>query len=197
MTNLTITAKYLPILARFAAKKDIRYFLNGFLAEPHPWGGATLVATDGHSMCIIYDKEAVCEEIQIRPIPKRMVALAKKHDSIPVVYVGNDVSTAGEQLNGAGESIDGTYPDWRKVVPFLPVKCDGLAVDTPQLDKFSGMGGIRIFASGDGGSSYIVRSEECPEFLAVVMGYRYDVPPSDAIQLWAIAAGIPSATNSE
>jgi hypothetical protein len=186
MTNLTIAAKYLPILARFTAKRDIRYQLKGFLAVPHPDGGATLVATDGHSMCVIYDKDAVCGETQIRPIPTRAVTLSKRKYATTVVYVGDDVRIAGEQLP-LGAPIDAKFPDWRSAVPEPDGgTVDGMSVSTLELDKFSGIGAIRLIASSDS-DAYLVRSEEYPEFLGVVMGYRYDVPSSAPLPAWASA----------
>ncbi|HYD58942.1 MAG TPA: hypothetical protein VEC35_01210 [Noviherbaspirillum sp.] len=53
-------AKYLPSLAHFMGSKDVRYWLNAIHIEPHPDGGAVLVATNGHMLMAIIDAEAVC-----------------------------------------------------------------------------------------------------------------------------------------
>ncbi len=59
---IKFSAKYLPALMKFMAKKDIRYYLMGIHIEPDPKGGAILVATDGHRMLVIKDKTAQCSE---------------------------------------------------------------------------------------------------------------------------------------
>lgn len=58
--------EYLPMLAAFAAKNDVRYFLNGFHVKPHPEKGVILTATDGHCLINIHDEDGfsdgeVCE----------------------------------------------------------------------------------------------------------------------------------------
>ena len=43
------------------SKEDTRYYLNGVHIEPHPSGGALLVATDGHKLVAIRDADGLVE----------------------------------------------------------------------------------------------------------------------------------------
>lgn len=57
---------YLAAIACFAAKRDVRYYLNGICITPHHEKGAILVATNGHLVGAIHDPEGwVAEEIVV------------------------------------------------------------------------------------------------------------------------------------
>lgn len=70
---------YLQVLAAFAAKDDVRYYLNGFNIKPHPnKRGVILTATDGHRLVSIYDEYGVTDDQYILPITKELLAASKK-----------------------------------------------------------------------------------------------------------------------
>lgn len=68
---------YLPMLAEFAAKQDIRYYLNGFHVKPHPEKGVILTASDGHCLVTIHDKEGFADGSYVFPISKGLLAASK------------------------------------------------------------------------------------------------------------------------
>ncbi|WP_345848186.1 hypothetical protein [Shewanella algae] len=76
--KLHFQRKYLPVLAVFAAKDDVRYYLNGFHIKPHPDKGVILTATDGHRIVTIHDIEGESNGEYIFPISKQLLAAAKK-----------------------------------------------------------------------------------------------------------------------
>ncbi len=122
---MQIPTNHLKAALLFAAKKDVRYYLNGVLIE---WDSenVTIVATDGHrlfaathpvdepaepgSVIVSYD-DVKCalsgykaETIEFTP-----------NDSVGVrLQHGLQTATLG---NASFQPIDGTYPDWRLVVP--------------------------------------------------------------------------------
>ena len=55
-----VNPRYFAAITLFMAKQDVRYYLNGISIEPHPDGGALLVATDGHRMAVLHDPDGWC-----------------------------------------------------------------------------------------------------------------------------------------
>lgn len=135
--------EYLPMLAAFAAKNDVRYFLNGFHVKPHPEKGVILTATDGHCLVTIHDEDGFSDGDYIYPISKELLKAAnKKHlPSIQNIFINDGVAmltsiceivdtfTSFEAL-GIEERkrithiefinpIDGPYPDAGKVFKSL------------------------------------------------------------------------------
>jgi hypothetical protein len=105
--------------------KDRRYYLNGVLVETAADTSA-LVATDGHRLhCVTLGTPGVAPAQFI--IPADMLAAvvkgAKKGSAVTVTATPRE--TGGYELELArddglsvrGFSVDGTFPDWRRVVP--------------------------------------------------------------------------------
>jgi DNA polymerase III sliding clamp (beta) subunit (PCNA family) len=130
--NALVNADLLHAVSLFMSNEETRYYLRGVQIEPHPnKPGALLVATDGHRMLIAHDPEAVVTESGIIPVSKAMIAeLAqsrKKYKSIKQDDFGFilDGKTARIAILGQSpcnaailpaERIDGSFPDWRRVV---------------------------------------------------------------------------------
>lgn len=69
----------LVILSAFAAKDDVRGYLNGFHIKPHPeQRGVILTATDGHRLVTIHDEYGLADDQYILPISKEFLAASKK-----------------------------------------------------------------------------------------------------------------------
>ncbi|MFB2682771.1 hypothetical protein [Shewanella mangrovisoli] len=86
--------EYLPMLAAFAAKQDVRYYLNGFHVKPHPEKGVILTATDGHCLVTIHDEDGFTDGDYIYPISKDLLKAAnKKHlPSIQNIFINDGVA---------------------------------------------------------------------------------------------------------
>ncbi|WP_088211124.1 hypothetical protein [Shewanella sp. Shew256] len=86
--------EYLPMLAAFAAKNDVRYYLNGFHVKPHPEKGVILTATDGHCLVTIYDEDGFSDGEYIYPISKDLVKAANKKylPSIQNIFINDGVA---------------------------------------------------------------------------------------------------------
>ena len=187
---LSINPKYLPILDRFAAVKDVRFYLNGFYAAPHVDGGAILVATNGHYLVAIHDKDAEIDVAQIREIPKKgLVTACRKKTATRCVFS----SDGGVEVFGPGDTlmlgatslvIDGKYPDWQQVVrgyrpatsPTVPY-----AVQGDYLAMMKGLGVVTLISVE---VDTVVASKHCdtnptflrfqdyPEAFGVIMPYK-------------------------
>lgn len=77
MMKIKFDNQYLVMLAEFAAKQDIRYYLNGFHVKPHPEKGVILTASNGHCLVTIHDKNGFADGNYIFPISKGLLAASK------------------------------------------------------------------------------------------------------------------------
>lgn len=191
-------AKYLPMLARFAGKQDIRYYLNGFHIEAAEIGGVYLVATNGHVMLAIHDASGCIHDrddsVAAIGITPALVAAAKSAARAPndhhVILDGKRLSVSpgygfehapGELfVQGGDPLIVGKYPNWRKTIPdFSKLKpgalVDGNDVDLRYLSSFN-LGGskftgsiVSLWHSETPGSAMIVQCLGTPEAVGIVM----------------------------
>lgn len=127
MTQLaTINPLAVAIAASFVAKNDVRYYLNGIYFEPHPEGGANIVATDGHKMLTIRDKTAILAKpliVEFSPATVKACA-AKNAQGLTLESTESEggkvlarVATAGGSVTAFETVHDCRYPDWRSVMP--------------------------------------------------------------------------------
>lgn len=92
--QLFFQRQYLQVLAAFAAKKDVRYYLNGFHIKPHHEQGVILTATDGHRLVTIHDVDGESNGEFTFPISKQLLSASKSrgYASLPfdrIEIVGN------------------------------------------------------------------------------------------------------------
>jgi len=132
-------AEYL-FMTRFASDDDTRYYLEGVAIQPTPKAGAYLVATNGHAMGVmrlegdqamaLYAGFILSADKTIRAAVKcgkrEQAWIICRHDRADIVRLGaamsptmDDVATAPVSLSipAATAYIDGTFPDWRRVLP--------------------------------------------------------------------------------
>lgn len=76
--KLHFKRQYIPVLATFSGKDDIREVFNGFHIKPHPQTGVILTATDGHRLVTIHDKTGASNGEYTFPISKELLAACKK-----------------------------------------------------------------------------------------------------------------------
>lgn len=106
----------------FAAKSDIRYYLNGVMFQKAPNGAGMLaVSTDGHRLAVIYhaqDVLAVPDDFQVIVPGAELAQAAKaqKYCDVSITVQDGKVALAyGATLECP--AIEGKFPDWTKVVP--------------------------------------------------------------------------------
>src|SRR5690606_28974199 len=101
--------KHLKALLLFAGRNDIRYYLNGIAIQ-----GRFAIATDGHKMAVYRMPEDSKLDVII---PCNAVEFALRINGIgaPAIEVGAD--RVGRVFY---DSIEGSYPVWRHVVPDDP-----------------------------------------------------------------------------
>lgn len=200
--RINFTPKYLPILDLFKAKTDIRYYLCGVYVEKAPQGGLYLVATDGHTMALVYDKEGTIEgaESAIVTVDPGLVSAAKKADakisrSLPykVMVRGTRAMVAVPDTDSMelfiqpGKClIEGKFPQWRKVLPdFEKLKPGAMAecaVNAVYMARFSKLiadkryCGMALWQESPQ-KPIVVQIEKLPEAVFVVMPMRGEGHP--------------------
>jgi len=125
--TVTIPKAFLPVVAMFAAKKDIRYYLNSVCVDTGP-SGTFLVSTDGSAMCValIDGTPRPCAQMMLPTAAMDIAIKANKttpiHLTLPSDLKGTAVASAlrSVTISAAGAvvtvtEIDGRYPDWRRV----------------------------------------------------------------------------------
>ncbi len=88
-------------------KRDWRYYLNGFCVEPDG-----VVAADGHRLAHVRCATGVDREIII---PRDLVSYLPKRGVVEYSLRENYMSIPSLRLEI--KLIDGTYPDWRHLIP--------------------------------------------------------------------------------
>jgi len=187
--------------------ESMRYYLAGVRIEPSKDGGALLVATDGTCMSVFHDPEGAVTEpaiIRIDPPTVRQclkpIARGKKGrrwfvvtDDEPatgrVIYGITDGAQSVEMelsphsvrmlgMVGFAEAIDGTYPNWRGVIPAKIKPCAHPVTYSPELlRRFVGIGtSITVWSAGIAEPALV----ECDrlDFFGVIMSRR------KSISLW-------------
>lgn len=142
--SIEIDARFLPILDRFAGKRDVRFYLNGFYTEPHGDGGAILVATNGYVLVACRDGSAKVRKGEIWPVPSfAKVGLWNKPGGERARFDANGACLLrcdDVVERDAAEPIDGKFPDWRKVLVAEPeAEGDRIGVDADYLGIFKGL----------------------------------------------------------
>ena len=124
-TTLVLDPTPLLALKVIAPTNDVRYYLNGIALEVFK-REARLVATDGARVLVHrldQGHEDLAEPIKII-IPIALLASIKKKGVVEIV-IGDaekdtevrDVTVTQLGVAFSGRTIDGRFPDWRRVIP--------------------------------------------------------------------------------
>jgi DNA polymerase III sliding clamp (beta) subunit (PCNA family) len=200
----TVDANLFRLVNTTIGKDETRYYINGVSIEPHPEAGAIMVATDGHRMLVAYDENGICEEKIIVKLPKYALAECKaKLGTSKLLEIDHDVAGSAKVINVTGKNddkkfedvliaynvlIDGTFPDWRRVVPDLAsdeAPATAVGFNTKYLKEFGALG-LEISNTIDGAgpafvlhkpsatSPTIIRWSGARNIFGVFMPMRFD-----------------------
>lgn len=201
--GLRIAAGVLGFAAEFVSHEETRYYLNGVYVEPAK-EGVIAVATDGHRLIAVSDPAGFVDRPVILRAERNVWAKCRsKHDAVLTVNAFGSKEKSGAILarlspsKGATESvvldeIDGTFPDWRKVIPTdFPTSGVMPAFQGRYLAAFDALarvgghtGGVRVVARGPSEAAVVTpASSSAWPWLGVVMPIRGDDPPT-AFPAW-------------
>jgi len=124
MLKVTLSIRALRAVLVAVSTEETRYYLNGINLEFTP-DGVVMAATDGHRMIVLrqpYGEHAATGAHASVIVPRDLVAKLKvKHKTLDetTLTIGDDgrltFEHAGEMFGGS--RVDGTFPDYRRVVP--------------------------------------------------------------------------------
>ena len=125
--RITIDRNALKAVSRFAAIKDIRYYLQGVLIESTPLQ-TRLCATDGHTLAVHRadakgDNEGSWTGILPLDAVTTLLKMKATHKTLKDAPIYLSVQESGEiRCDWIGQSIicravDGKFPDYRRVIP--------------------------------------------------------------------------------
>jgi DNA polymerase III sliding clamp (beta) subunit (PCNA family) len=121
----------LKSLSLCASTEETRYYLRGVYVE-YKDGFVNGVATDGHRLLAVHRKSEFCSDtaqtlgldegiiIPLDAIKKLKVKKSLSHYPLTLDKATDKkyiLGCAGEEI--IFEPVDGTFPDWKKVVPFV------------------------------------------------------------------------------
>lgn len=169
MANATVNATLFRAASIAQSNEGTRYYLNGVYIEPHPHlPGVLMTATDGHRLVNVYDAQGTCDSACILQLPpallkecagkrneKRLLyvidgtpsilsCLAEKNKGIAYEAIISDPLTQRIAVAPGRCLVDGTFPDWRRVVPQSIATCspEGAAFDPAYLGDFAKVGAL-------------------------------------------------------
>lgn len=180
--TIRVSAELFDLAYTAVSKEETRYYLNGVHIEPHPTKGALLVSTDGHRMVCIHDADGVCDQQAIVKLPPYVRRLCKdKKASLGIdravleVDAGqNSATVIVETTNPQGSVtrttplvtahkvlIEGTFPNWRHVIPSGEMEPMPLAAFNPRLLADLGAFGAKFVTGGFSGrgAMYFLRQK--------------------------------------
>lgn len=184
-TRAVIQAKYLPLLGEFRAKdREVRYYLRGIYIEPHETDGAYLVATDGHRIVVVHDEHA---EVDLPMLVDPGALIIRESKSATLAeFDGVCASLLDEHealvMRAPARLIDGTFPDWRGVIPQGDLDCAPGAIDPDLMKAISKApfpGKTRsacVYVQQD--KPCVVRFPSLPEVFVLIMPMTVPAVPS-------------------
>lgn len=191
MTVSTIYLRTMFEVGRFASQETTRYYLNGVYLENHD-GFSLYVATDGHTLIVRRIVDEAIKPIGNVIIPSDVVnhwRFAKKDDDLKAAIVsqseGNFAIMDGT-ITRIFKGVEGTYPDWRRVVPALVTGEAGqfnwdYMVRFAKFGKAFGIGQGLLVPNGTNEPALIRYSD--PDAFGVLMPMRADTPAKEP-PLW-------------
>jgi len=152
------------------AQQDVRFYLNGLLLEINP-ESLNVVGTDGHRLAKTttpLDKKSISEQSCIVPRKaiQELIRSLSDEKECKVSLVDNQASFSFSQVSLTTKLIDGTFPDYNRVIPAETTT--NIILDTkilkPALQRVSILAnekfrGVRI----DIDNNKIIISSENPE----------------------------------
>ena len=204
---LQISAGLLGFAAELSSQEGTRYYLNGVYVEPCAEGGVTATATDGHRLISIRDPDGHIDRPLILRAAKPFLAECRRYPTTPVIarelsvrFIAERIPQKRGQRAGYGivETIDGTFPNWRALVPQkMPDESVVTPIRARYLSAFAGLAGadrhsgaiMVVSGTKDGPSFVFPASKGVFDWVGIVMPMRGDDIPS-SLPAWL---GLPSA----
>lgn len=203
--RISVCAKRFYAALQFISTEETRYYLNGVFIEPHPDGGVIMAASDGHLLAAVRDKSAYItgDGGWICPVPKGPFTTALKRKTAGTLHfvgssvyltdaiLGQDATspefdptkiTAQHNAIAYAKPVDGTFPDWRRLIPSAtPDTSTRIVLNGKHFDQFTkavaalaedGTPELSIAMPRDMQSPIVIQSGRATDFFGLVMPMR-------------------------
>lgn len=192
--SAVVSANLFRVISMFISAEATRYYLGGVLIQRHPVEGVFLVAADGHRMMVAHDETGTTtlDDVIVKLDKPTMAACksAKGDPSARLLRVEGDgrasvvfdEADAYPMVTYREAIIDGTFPDWRRVLPSDDAESNPLAPSTfnaTYIADFSKaakeltdekVGMVRTVAHGEGPALVLI--PKSPNVFGVLMPMR-------------------------
>lgn len=197
--DVKFSSKYIPALAAVVSVTHAVPIFQGVIFEPLK-NGVLAVATDGHMMCVIYDKDGFAQEITtIRTDPILAEACGCPYSRH--VYYKDEIGTVVDTHNNMivstpAKRIDGKTLGWRKIISAPEEEGgNGIRINVALLKKVApalDLGKSKYYKDvifNHSSNKYTVVSiPNVPEYRAIIMHMKDDENDScgPAIPEWML-----------
>lgn len=180
------------------SSEETRFYLCGVSIEPAPHGlpGVTITATDGHKLISAYDAAGTTTAPVVVKAPPHILKSCKpwKNGDEPRL-TGDDgtivvVDTAGTEQIARGTTVDGTFPEWRRVVPQTVGAGTG-AIFAPEIlatlakALISGKSGGLVIRGAKDTDAHLVWGDDA-RMIGVAMPFRDPKTDRATLPNWAL-----------
>lgn len=186
---MNINIRLLKAAAMFASKEETRYYLKGVAVQAGP-RGVYLVSTDSHRLLAFRQSADDTPPVDII-IPADVIARIKLDRHVEDATLTRDGDTqwridyCGTAISFA--PIDGTFPDWRRIVPR---KVDGCVAqfdpayvgDFAKVAKALGLSNTRVVIGHNGQGPALVSFGDDVDGFGVLMPMR--APSGVEVPAW-------------
>ena len=183
MTVSTLFIRSLCEVARIIDATDTRHYLHGVFVESYD-GYAIMVATDGHRLLARRIEDESIKPIPSFIMPAHVLKQWKFKPSDDDRKVGIISRSKGEfhvidgDVTRSFKGVDGTYPDWRRVIPSSVNETWGqfnweYMHDFAKIGKALGIGAPRLVMNGEGPALIKFKDDDT---IGVLMPMRADKP---------------------
>lgn len=128
MLRIEILQDEIKAVAKAMAVKDIRYYLNGVCVETN--GNDTiLAASNGHMLAVVRcggsgnlvtqkPTEYIIPAAMVQTIAKAKAPKGAQYPSVALTFDGCKVEAAlPDGTSSIAQTVDGKFPDWRRIIP--------------------------------------------------------------------------------
>lgn len=118
---MKLSANAVRLAYAFAAKEDIRYYLNAVSIEPAESGGALITASNGHRLTQVLDRDATNVQAMILSLDKASQAVLKRGAWVSTEFDEKRIAILNDEnlplhLQIEQYKVEANYPDWRRVL---------------------------------------------------------------------------------
>jgi hypothetical protein len=171
---MRLSANAVRLAYSFAAKSDVRYYLQGVHVEPHPNGGAAITGCDGHRVLQVHDRDATDVETMVIGLDESARAALKKGKYVKTEFEPKKLAI----LNGDELPIYLQWTDYRVVGNYPDVKTI-LGERESWIEGISGTFNVNYIADATIAAAKAVSGKKIRSYIGVSFYSKKSERPGD------------------